>query len=162
MMPPMIFLFCFLKTWHLFEFLCDTTREKATSTRLGLVVSVVGVGRRAEVTPSISGLALSGRGGLETAGRFQMRRVLMGLAVGAQVSAVSFAASSPAAAAPPHLAARATDSGQTLEVTAMALRSTDPKVCPVDQAAAAGDSRQVDRALHYGPLCSLLVKAPKC
>ncbi|VAI93339.1 unnamed protein product [Triticum turgidum subsp. durum] len=32
-----------------------------------------------------------------------------------------------------HLAARATDSGQTLEVTAMDLRSTDPKVCPVDQ-----------------------------
>uniref|UniRef100_A0A453T734 DNA-directed RNA polymerase RpoA/D/Rpb3-type domain-containing protein n=1 Tax=Aegilops tauschii subsp. strangulata TaxID=200361 RepID=A0A453T734_AEGTS len=48
-----------------------------------------------------------------------------------------------------HLAARATDSGQTLEVTAMDLRSTDPKVCPVDQADAAGDHRQVDRALHY-------------
>jgi DNA-directed RNA polymerase II subunit RPB3 len=34
-----------------------------------------------------------------------------------------------------HLAARATDSGQTLEVTSTKdLRSTDPKVCPVDQA----------------------------
>ncbi|EMS66673.1 DNA-directed RNA polymerase II subunit RPB3-A [Triticum urartu] len=33
-----------------------------------------------------------------------------------------------------HLAARATDSGQTLEVTSTKdLRSTDPKVCPVDQ-----------------------------
>ncbi|XBI22274.1 hypothetical protein VPH35_063306 [Triticum aestivum] len=61
-------------------------------------VSVVGVGRRAEVTTAISGLALSGRGGLEKAGRFQMRRVLMGPAVGAQVSAASFASFSPAAA----------------------------------------------------------------
>ena len=61
-----------------------------------------------------------------------------------------------------HLAARATDSGQTLEVTAMDLRSTDPKVCPVDQADAAGDHRQVDRGLHYGPLCSLLLnETPK-
>ncbi|XP_037469260.1 DNA-directed RNA polymerases II, IV and V subunit 3-like [Triticum dicoccoides] len=42
-----------------------------------------------------------------------------------------------------HLAARATDSGQTLEVTAMDLRSTDPKVCPVDQADAAGDHRGI-------------------
>ncbi|XP_044435662.1 DNA-directed RNA polymerases II, IV and V subunit 3 [Triticum aestivum] len=57
-----------------------------------------------------------------------------------------------------HLAARATDSGQTLEVTAMDLRSTDPKVCPVDQADAAGDHRQVDRGLHYGPLGILIVK----
>ncbi|EMS46394.1 DNA-directed RNA polymerase II subunit RPB3-A [Triticum urartu] len=47
---------------------------------------------------------------------------------------------------------------ETLEVTAMDLRSTDPKVCPVDQADAAGDSRQVDRALHYGPLGILIVK----
>lgn len=35
-----------------------------------------------------------------------------------------------------HLAARATDSDQTLEVTSNDLRSTDPKVCPVDQARA--------------------------
>jgi DNA-directed RNA polymerase II subunit RPB3 len=35
-----------------------------------------------------------------------------------------------------HLAARATDSEQTLEVTSNDLRSTDPKVCPVDQARA--------------------------
>uniref|UniRef100_A0A0A9ENR6 DNA-directed RNA polymerase II 36 kDa polypeptide A n=1 Tax=Arundo donax TaxID=35708 RepID=A0A0A9ENR6_ARUDO len=34
------------------------------------------------------------------------------------------------------LAARATDSDQTLEVTSNDLRSTDPKVCPVDQARA--------------------------
>ncbi|KAL6854578.1 hypothetical protein ACP4OV_019140 [Aristida adscensionis] len=35
-----------------------------------------------------------------------------------------------------HLATRATDSDQTLEVTSNDLRSTDPKVCPVDQARA--------------------------
>ncbi|EER98576.1 hypothetical protein BDA96_02G151600 [Sorghum bicolor] len=35
-----------------------------------------------------------------------------------------------------HLAARATDSDQTLEVTSNDLRSMDPKVCPVDQARA--------------------------
>ncbi|KAI4969502.1 hypothetical protein ZWY2020_000416 [Hordeum vulgare] len=42
-----------------------------------------------------------------------------------------------------HLAARATESGQTLEVTAQDLRSTDPKVYPVDQADAASDHRQL-------------------
>ncbi|EMS46726.1 3'-N-debenzoyl-2'-deoxytaxol N-benzoyltransferase [Triticum urartu] len=52
----------------------------------------MGVGRQAEVTT-----AIFGRGGLETAGRFQMRRVQMGPAMGAQVSAASFASSSPAA-----------------------------------------------------------------
>ena len=50
----------------------------------------MGVCRRAEVTPSISGLALSG-----PAGRFQMRRVLMGPAMGAQVSATSFLRRAP-------------------------------------------------------------------
>lgn len=35
-----------------------------------------------------------------------------------------------------HLAARATDANKTLEVTSNDLRSTDPKVCPVDQAMA--------------------------
>uniref|UniRef100_A0A453LW76 Uncharacterized protein n=1 Tax=Aegilops tauschii subsp. strangulata TaxID=200361 RepID=A0A453LW76_AEGTS len=58
--------------------------------RAGDGVSVMGVGRRTEVTPSISGLALSG-----PAGRFQMRRVLMGPAMGAQVSAASFLRRAP-------------------------------------------------------------------
>ncbi|XP_044414758.1 uncharacterized protein [Triticum aestivum] len=58
--------------------------------RAGDSVSVVGVCRRAEVTPSISRLALSG-----PAGRFQMRRVLMGPAMGAQVSAASFLRRAP-------------------------------------------------------------------
>lgn len=58
--------------------------------RAGDGVSVVGVGRRVEVTPSISGLALYG-----SAGRSQMRRVLMGPAMGAQVSAASFLRRAP-------------------------------------------------------------------
>ncbi|KAM3256439.1 hypothetical protein ACQJBY_049104 [Aegilops geniculata] len=79
-----------------------------------------------------------------------------------------------------HLAARATDSGQTLEVTSTKdLRSTDPKVCPVDQQReyqqalgnvdayepdAAGDHRQVALSVsaHSVNLYSLflIIKPP--
>ncbi|RLN33983.1 DNA-directed RNA polymerases II, IV and V subunit 3 [Panicum miliaceum] len=61
------------------------------------------------------------------------------------------------------LSARATDSDQTLEVTANDLRSADPKVCPVDQARVyqqalnadydpnAGEQRQHDRDKEAWP-----------
>ncbi|KAF0914573.1 hypothetical protein E2562_030378 [Oryza meyeriana var. granulata] len=61
-----------------------------------------------------------------------------------------------------HLAARATDSDQTLEVTSNDLRSTDPKVCPVDQARAyqhaLGGSEPFDTAAAADQRGILIVK----
>uniref|UniRef100_A0A8I7BFN5 DNA-directed RNA polymerase II subunit RPB3 n=1 Tax=Hordeum vulgare subsp. vulgare TaxID=112509 RepID=A0A8I7BFN5_HORVV len=63
-----------------------------------------------------------------------------------------------------HLAARATESGQTLEVTAQDLRSTDPKVCPVDQADAASDHRQVTFSLcgNIDTVMGILIVKLRC
>ncbi|KAK3132531.1 hypothetical protein QOZ80_6AG0523990 [Eleusine coracana subsp. coracana] len=61
-----------------------------------------------------------------------------------------------------HLSARATDSDQTLEVTSNDLRSTDPKVCAVDQARAIqqalGASEPYDHASAADQRGILIVK----
>ncbi|RLM86230.1 DNA-directed RNA polymerases II, IV and V subunit 3 [Panicum miliaceum] len=55
------------------------------------------------------------------------------------------------------LSARATDSDQTLEVTANDLRSADPKVCPVDQARAYQQALNADYDTNAGEQRGILI-----